>query len=144
MDQFEKAIREKYRFPSIKGELTVEHLFDLPLTSRNGFDLDSVAQDIDAELKDAGRESFVQPASTSARRKRLENMLAIVVYVIGVKQAEADKAKNAAKRAEQKRQLTEILHIRSQQDLMAKSPGELRAMLEAIDKDDETAPADSE
>ena len=41
---FLQATREKFRFESSKGDLSVEQLWDLPLTSRTGFDLDTVAK----------------------------------------------------------------------------------------------------
>ena len=142
---YEKALREKFRFPSVKGELTTEQLWDLPLTSRNGFDLDNVAQAVDAQLKEASQGSFVSPNAGNAKRKRLEEQLSIVVHVIGIKQAEAEQAKTAIERREKKRQLTEILHIRTQQDLMSKSPDEIKAMLAELDKaDDASAPTEGE
>lgn len=44
-DIFEIASRRKYRFPSAIGELTVEQLWDLPLTDpKRGATLDNVAK----------------------------------------------------------------------------------------------------
>ena len=44
MSIFEQASRLKLRFASVKGELTIEHLWGLPLQSKTSFDLDTVAK----------------------------------------------------------------------------------------------------
>ena len=42
IDIFKQAAKAKLRFPSSKGELRVEDLWDLPLTSKTGPSLDSL------------------------------------------------------------------------------------------------------
>jgi len=130
------AIRQKYRFPSSKGGLTLEQLWELPLQSKTGFDLDSVAKDVNQMLKAEAEDSFVVPANNT-RKQALENMLAIVVHVIKTRQAENAAAANAAQRRAQRDQLNEILHMRTQEDLMKKSPEEIKAMLAALDTAEE-------
>ena len=51
MTDFEKASRLKLRFNTAKGDITVEDLWDLKLESRNGFDLESVAQSLNRAVK---------------------------------------------------------------------------------------------
>ena len=41
-DLFAKATRDKVKFVTVKGEISIEDLWDLPLTSEKGFDLDSI------------------------------------------------------------------------------------------------------
>ena len=65
MNLFEIATRAKFRFDSLKGALTVEQLWELPLQSRTGVDLDTVAKGINASLKEVAEESFVPTARTS-------------------------------------------------------------------------------
>lgn len=132
---FEKALRKGYRYPSNKGPLTTEQLFALPLTSRNGTDLDNVAKAINHELKELTEDSFVAPTSNSARRTELEEKLAIVVHIIGVKQAENAKQAAAAERKKQREQLQDILALRTQEELMKKDPAEIQAMIDALGKD---------
>ncbi|MFW9602789.1 MAG: hypothetical protein ACMV1B_10780, partial [Prevotella sp.] len=60
MNLFEIATREKFRFASIKGELSVEQLWDVSLTSKTGFDLDTIARTVNQESKETDTESFVQ------------------------------------------------------------------------------------
>ena len=49
-DLFAKATRDKVKFVTVKGEISIEDLWDLPLTSEKGFDLDSIARKIAKEL----------------------------------------------------------------------------------------------
>ena len=44
------ALEQKWRFPSKRGPLTIEDLFDLPLTKNNGLNLDTVAIEINNQL----------------------------------------------------------------------------------------------
>lgn len=129
---YENAIRNKYRFPSSKGELTVEQLWDLPLTSARGTSLDEVAISVNGNLKNLPAESFVAHSTNAAAKAVLEEKLAIVVHIIQTKQAENEAARTAAERKQQRDRLTEILHVRTQQDLMSKTPEEIQAMIDAL------------
>jgi hypothetical protein len=88
MDNYKYAAQNRLRFPSNKGELMVEQLFDLPLKAPSNYDLDTVAQTIHLELKSMGETSFVNTASNNPKKKRLEVALEIVVDVIKTKQDE--------------------------------------------------------
>lgn len=128
---FEKATREAFRYPSAKGLITTEQLWDLPLQSKTGFDLDSVARVISREIKALGEESFVDDTGNKDTQC-LKERLAIVVHIISVKKTEnAAAAAAATKRAERAR-LVELLHVRKEQDLMSKSPAEIQAMIDAL------------
>lgn len=84
---FEKAIREKFRFVTKRGNITMEDLWDLPLSSSNGINLDTVAKHINRELKSSEEESFViATKSNDVLRSKLE----IVKHIIKVKMTEAD------------------------------------------------------
>jgi hypothetical protein len=48
---FERATRLKLRFSTNKNEITVEDLWELPLQSKTGFDLDNVAKRANAGNK---------------------------------------------------------------------------------------------
>lgn len=127
----EQAARLKYRFPSTKGALTVEQLWDLPLQSKTGFDLDTVARDINRELKEQAEDSFVTPANNTLKNE-LVNKLEIVVHVINTKQAENAALRDASARKAERERLNEILHMRTQKDLLDKSPAEIQAMIDAL------------
>ena len=80
---FENATREKVRFETSRGVISVEDVWDLPLQSKNGFDLDSIAKDVNRQLKASGEESFVKP--TTAGDSVLELKLEIIKHIIKVK-----------------------------------------------------------
>lgn len=135
---YEKALRNKYRFESAKGQLTVEQLWDLPLTSRTGPDLDTIARNINREIKQQAEESFVNPAS-NPRKAMLEDCFAIVLHIIATKQAENATALDATRRKQERDRLTEILHLRTQAELMTKTPAEIQAMIDALSEPQKVA-----
>ena len=128
---FEKATRKAFRFPSIKGELNVEQVWQLPLTSRTGFDLDSVARTINAELKSLAEESFVNKGS-NPKRAELQDKLDIVVHIIGVKQSESEAAEKRVARQQEVSKLEELLARKNDQALESLSAEEIQAKLAAL------------
>lgn len=128
---FELATRNKFRYPSIKGDLTTEQLWELPLQSKTGFDLDSVARGINQQLKAITEESFVN-TSTNPVKPELEAKLSVIVHVIGIKQAENEAARTAAARKAERERLSEILHLRNQEELMKLDPAELQRRIDAL------------
>src|ERR1700687_3194771 len=92
---FEYASRNKLRFASARGELTLEQLWDVPLRSREGFDLNAVAKAASMAWKDISEESFVETAKTPEHTRR-ETALEVVKYVIETKLFEEELAKKRA------------------------------------------------
>lgn len=131
MNIFEHATRNAFRFPSIKGLISTEDLWDLPLQSKTGFDLDSVAKAVNAELKSTAEESFVTTTPTP-RSKELEIKLEIVKHVIGVKLAENEAARTAAARKVEREKLTAILAGKQEAELQGLSKEELQARIDAL------------
>lgn len=132
MDLYKYAARNSLRFPSTKGDLTVEQLFAMPLVSKVGFDLDSVARAINKQLKDAGEESFVAER-TSPAQAALSIKLDIVKDVIATKQAEnLEKLTEASKKAEKQRLLDALARVQDKQ-LEAMSADEIQARLKALE-----------
>ena len=82
---FEKATKEKYRFISAKGNLTVEDLWDLPLTHSKALSLNGIAKVLNYEIKENGDESFV--LEPTAVNDELETKFAIVKHIIKVRLA---------------------------------------------------------
>lgn len=120
------------RFPSVRGELTAEQLFDLPLSSRNGFDLDSVAKEVNAELKECGEESFVA-TSSNPRQKPLEIALEVVKDVIATKQKANSDALARQHKAEERRKILDAISNKKDEALSAASIDDLEAKLAALD-----------
>lgn len=108
MTIFEKATREKFRYPSVKGLLTTEQLWELPLTAKSGFSLDDVAKAVNAELKAIDTESFVA-TETNPAKATLETKLEVVKHVIAVRLADDQAAKAAAAKKLEKEKLLAVL-----------------------------------
>ncbi|GGN76470.1 hypothetical protein GCM10010112_48610 [Actinoplanes lobatus] len=108
MTIFEKATREKFRYPSTKGLLTTEQLWELPLTAKSGFSLDDVAKAVNAELKAVDTESFVA-TETNPAKAALEAKLEVVKHVIAIRLAEEQAAKAAAAKKLEKEKLLAVL-----------------------------------
>lgn len=129
---FEQAARLKLRFETPKGSLTVEDLFDLPLTStRSGANLNDIAKSLNRTLKDAGEEDFVNKSATAADEV-LRLKFEIVKHVINVRLAENEDARTKAERKQKKEQLTEILSRKQNAALEAMSAEDIQKMIDTL------------
>ena len=108
MSIFEQASIQKISFPSVRGELTTEQLWDLPLQSKNQFDLDTVAKEVNASLKSVTEESFVA-TTTSPAKAKYELMLELVKHVIAFKLKANEEQRSRAEKAAKKDKLVAIL-----------------------------------
>lgn len=130
MDIFERAARAKLRFATPNGLLTVEQLFDLPLTARStrGLDLDTVAKANFAVLKEHEVGSFVDAKPDKARIDS-ELRMEIIKHVIASKQADAAAAVKAMETVAKKAKLIAALENKENQELTGMSREELQAEL---------------
>lgn len=137
MDIFETASRRKYRFASVKGDLTAEQLWDLPLvitspTRDLKCDLDTIARGINTELKGITEESFVQ-ITPDPRNADLETKLAVVKHVIGVRMKEAENARAAADRAQKRAKLLDALAAQEDKAMQSMSKEDILKQLADLD-----------
>lgn len=91
---FEKAARLKLRFGTAKGEVSIEELWDLSLTS-----LDNLARAVNKRLKEESEESFI--AKRSMANTELELKLDVLKHVIATKQDENEIARTKAEKKAQ-------------------------------------------
>lgn len=131
MNIFETATREAFRFPSTKGMLATEDLWDLPLTSKSGCDLDNVAKAVHEELQAASTTSFVS-TDADPRKGKLETKLEIVKHIIAIRIAENAAARTQAERKAEKAKLLEILAAKETGELAGLSREELQARIDAL------------
>jgi hypothetical protein len=131
---FEEAARLKLRFQTDRGLLTVEDLFELPLTSKTGRpNLDSIAIALDKEIRNTGEAvSFVNPEASSEANKVLNLKFDIVKHIIGVRIAERDAAAAEQKRREDKQKILAVIARKQDQQLEGKPLEELIAMVEQM------------
>lgn len=132
-DIYKYAAQTGIRFPSIRGDLVLEQLFDLPLSSKSGFDLDSVAKEINGALKACGEESFVSTMN-NPRQKPLEIALEVVKDVIATKQAVNAAALAKTHKAEERRKILDAINNKKDQQLSASSLEDLEKQLAALDE----------
>ena len=128
---FEKATRLKLRFGSPQGPLTVEDVWDLPLTSRAGrANLDDIARFYSRELKEQETESFV----TKPPRKDAALVLGfeIIKRVIEVRLEENKAEKDKADKAKKKTRLLELLAKKQDDKLGDMSEEDLLAQIAAL------------
>lgn len=131
MNIFEQATRRAIRFESAKGDLSVEQLWDLPLQSRNQFDLDTIAKTVNRQLNAVTEESFVSVRENPAK-ETLSLKLEIVKHIISVRLQEAEEARNRANKASEKEKLLRLLDEKQNEALRALTPEEIQERLKAL------------
>lgn len=129
---FEYAARSKLRFQSTHGALTVEQLWDVPLRSRDDFNLNAVAKAASKAWKDVAEESFVDTAMTP-EHVRLATALDIVKCVIETRLAEEEAAAKRAKNKVEREQLLGILAEKQAGKLSELSEKELQRRIAALE-----------
>ena len=132
---FEQATRQKLRFPSNRGELTVEDLWTMPLQSKSGFDVDTVAKTVNVKIKELSEDSFVSTKPSKALAQQ-QLMLDVIKRVIAVRLAEAAaKEKRVAQKAERVR-LEALLESRQQAEEANLTQEQILAKLAALGQDE--------
>lgn len=130
MTLFEKATKEKVRFETSKGSISVEDLWDLPLTS-NETDvcLDDIAKGLSKALKQDS-ESFVEkktPVNTI-----LETKFSIVKCVIKAKLKDIEVKEHAAEIKAKKEKIIDIIAEKEDDRLKESSITALKKILKDL------------
>lgn len=128
---YQKASRAKLRFNTNKGDITVEQLWELPLTSKTGFDLDTIAKQVNRELNAVAEESFVQVAS-NPQKAILTLKLDVLKDVISVLQAENAARVDAAQRKAELTKLTSLLDDKKDEALKGLTVEQLQARIASL------------
>lgn len=130
-DLFIKATRLKLRFQTTRGSITVEDLWDLPLSSTTGkVNLDQLAVNAFNAIEKAPQFSFVKAVTKGDDINELR--LEILKYVISVKQTENSAKLQANARAAEKQKLLELLQRKQEDKLGELSEEELKARIAAL------------
>lgn len=127
---FEKASRQKIRFTTARGQLSVEQLWDLPLTGE--VSLDAIAVGLDTDIRNEAPRSFVNSAGTGNALLNLK--FDVIKHVIEVR-VEENKQKLAKQAAAQQAKLIDekIIELENQ-ELLSGSLADLKAKRAALDK----------
>lgn len=122
---FEQASRQKLRFDTAIGMLSVEELWALPLTTTNGkVNLDQIAVALNKELK-GSEESFV---SNSKRNELLQLRFDVVKHIIETLVQEKEAKTAEVQRAANIQKMDELIAAREQQELANLPLDQLREM----------------
>ncbi len=128
---FEYATRNKLRFRSSRGELSVEQLWDVPLRSTDGFNLNEIAKAASETVKATNEENFVETTRTPAHT-RVETAFEVVKHVIDVKLDDETSNKKRAENRIRREKLLAVLAEKQDGKLSAMSERELRKQIEEL------------
>ena len=131
MNIYQKAATTKLRFKTNNGAISTEDSFDLPLSSKNEMNLDTVAKTVHAALKAEEEGSFVNKTS-NPRKEQLELAMEIVKDVIRIKQEEADAKADIAAKAAKREQLLRALERNQEQALAGMTVDQLQEELKKL------------
>ena len=130
-DIFKQATKLKLRFSSVRGDLTVEDLWDLPLTSKSNLILDGVGKPIQKALRESDEDSLVAVPTTS--KNELNSLrLAIIKEIISVKQEENLIKQNQAAIESQKALLKQALASKKVDEINSLSVEEIEKRLASM------------
>jgi hypothetical protein len=130
MNIFEQATRQAFRFESPKGSLTVEDLWNLPLTSNTGrANLDDIAKGLQQTLSNTAV-SFV--TDTTPVNKVYQAKFDVVIHIINTKISEAKAAEQASLAREKKQKIMAIIEQKQDEALSSASLEDLEAMLNSL------------
>lgn len=129
INNFKEATKRKLRFKSAQGFLTVEDLWDLPLTSTTGkANLDDVAKTIATVLKNSAQESFVE-TTPSKINEEAKLSLDLVKEVIASRKEENETKLNKAKIMQQLATIKAIRAEKQNEDLKGKGVEDLDKLI---------------
>ena len=126
---FQQASRLKLRFETTKGQLAVEDLWDLPLTSQTKANLDDLARTLHQATKNESV-SFVNKATPANELDKLR--FDIVLHIINTRLAENEAAATARTNREKKQQIMALIDQKQNEALGALSVEDLRKMVESL------------
>lgn len=123
---FETATRLKLRIQTSRGNLTVEDLWDAPLTV-----LDEAHRDLSRQLREAEDGSLLVGRATGVTELALKRDL--VRHVVEVRQAEAAEKATKMQRRAQAARVRELIAQKQDATLASKSADELTALLKDLE-----------
>jgi hypothetical protein len=122
---FEKAVRGKYRFPSNRGALTVEDLWDLSVQ-----DLDNVFKALNRDVKKVSEESLLE--THTKEETELGVKIEIVRHIVKTKLDEKKAREEAIARRAKKAEILDAIAKKQGEALGSASIEQLTKMLEDL------------
>ena len=128
------AAQRQFRFDSPKGQLTVEDLFTLPLTSSVGkANLNDIAVALFKKVKETDEGLSFVDSTPSAVNVEATQKLELVKEVIAIKKAEQASKVAAANRQAERQRLMELIQRKKEEADAGRSMDDLLAQLAALD-----------
>lgn len=130
------ASRNKYRFQSDVGQLTVEDLWDLPTTSQRSeaLTLSLLAQNINAKIKPTEGLEWLETYRETAEQEELKNKLAIIKHIVETRREEAAARQEAESKAQLLAKLKAERSRRKEQNLMDQSDEDLAKLIAELEQ----------
>ena len=122
MSNFLQASKQKLRFQTTKGLLSVEQLWDLPLTA-----LDTLAVSLEEAYDSSKGKSFIR--KTSKKDKTLKLQFNIVLDILNIKMEEQEDAKAASDKKAHNQKILGLIQDKKEEELKGKSVKDLQKML---------------
>ena len=122
MENFKLASQQKLRFPTTRGLLSTEQLWDLSLA-----DLDTLAVSLEIEHKQSGKKSFL--VKTSAKDKTAKLRFDVALDILNTKVEEMQAAQDAAEVKAHNSKIIALISEKNDESLKGKTVKELEAML---------------
>lgn len=123
---FEQITRKGLTFSTVKGNISVQELWQLPLKGRNGFDLDTISRDLLSKVKASSEESLVETANNVDSDDELR--LEVLKVVVNTLEAEQEARVNAEQARSHNEKIDQLIARKQEQELEGKSVEELLAM----------------
>ena len=123
---FEQITRKGLTFSTVKGNISVQELWQLPLKGRNGFDLDTVSRDLLSKVKASSEESLVETVNNVDSDDELR--LEVLKVVVNTLKTEQEARVNAEQARSHNEKIDQLIARKQEQELEGKSVEELLAM----------------
>lgn len=126
MNLFKEALAQKLRFKTIRGNISTEELWDIPLTSKNGFSLNDIAKDIYLELKQEVEIDFV--GGTTSENSEGNLKLEILKEIIKDKKEAIERNEQEASSKTHNQFIDSLIAEKQNESMKAMSIEELKAL----------------
>lgn len=121
MSYYKQGTREKLRFSTKKGELSIENLWDLGLETLN-----DIAVDLYNQYESSGKKSFL--VNRSEKDKIIKLKLDVILDILNTKKEEAEQRRTEKERKEHNQKIDELIERKKQGELEGKTVEELEQM----------------
>lgn len=130
-DIFLRASRARLRFQSANGNLTVEDLWEIPLTtsSSNKASIENIGAGLLEKQSKYKQNSILGPATRSAEQETVDLAVEVLRTVAQIRQAEINAKTLAAAKASEAAKLKQRIE---ELEFSSATPDELRARLAAL------------